>query len=232
MIKDAIHEQLWKVYDTKGYATLEKAAWDLMKVCEAKAKEQKYRELKGEIAEIVLECALYEAQKEIQPSIVLKGLCLPFRNSNSTTELDLTLVTPKRVILFESKSYKNKPKVTGECLLGGTMDVAKQSQLHLTALNQYIGHTRNKLAKQKPYKFILFEMSTEGVIDERSPENKQRIPIATPSTFRSVLNSVIAESPDDVWDLDKLVRILEPLSNNSDKTFERHMARMRARKGK
>lgn len=231
MIKDAIHEQLWKIYDAKGYDVLEKASWDLMKLCESKAKEQKYRELKGEIAEIVLECALYEAQKDIQPSIVLKGLCIPFRNSNSTTELDLTLVTPKRIILFESKSYKNKPKVTKECLLGGTMDVAKQSELHLTALNQYIGHLRNKSAKQKPYKFILFEMSTEGVSDERTPENKKRIPIANPSSFRTVLNSVLEESVDDVWDLERLIKILEPLSNNSDKTFERHMARMRAKKG-
>ena len=232
MIKDTIRNQLWDIYDAKGYKTLEEAAWKLMKLCESKAKDQKYRELKGEIAEVVLECLLCEIQRDLQPSIVLKGLCIPFRNSNSTTELDLTLVTPKRIILFESKSYMHRPKVTEQCKLGDKMDVAAQSKLHLTALNQYIGGVRNKDARQTPYKFILFEMSTEGVNDQRTEENKKRIPVANPATLRPVITQVMVESSDEVWDMNTLLPILTSLNANSDKQFERHMKRMMAKKTK
>lgn len=230
MVKDDIQSTLWTVYQRKGYDVLVQCAWELMAHCERKAKDMAYRQMKGEVAEVVLDCGLRELQQMIKPSIVLKGLCIPFLSTRSTTELDLMFVTTRKIFLFECKSYKNKPKVTGECLLGTDMDVAGQSKYHLKGLHEYIGKLCDT-SKGAPYKFVLFEMSTEGVDDQRSSENKKRIPICSPDTFIRTVREEYERSPENVWDIKEVAKVLEPLAKNSDKVFKRHLARLANRKG-
>ena len=229
LIKDNIQSALWTVYQRKGYDVLTQCAWEVMAQCEKKAKEMSYRQMKGEVAEVVLDCGLRELQQIIKPSIVLKGLCIPIRSTGGTTELDLTFITSRKIFLFECKSYKNKPKVTGECLLGDNTDVAGQSKFHLKGLHEYIGRLCNT-QNGTPYKFILFEMSTEGVEDLRTPENKKRIPICTPNDFVTYVQNEYNKSNDGVWDVKEVVKVLEPLAKNSDKMFEKHLARMQKKK--
>lgn len=226
-IKDAIRYKLMEVYDKKGLTDTINAGYELMALCEKNAYQEKYRLLKGEIAEVILECELIELQKQSkEPSIILKGLCIPFRNSNSTTELDVTLITEKRIFLFECKSYSKKPKITDKCLLDGTMDVYKQSTLHLHALHDYISSYYNKSIDQKPYRFILFEMSTLGVDDQR--EDKKTIPVLNPKTCLPYLTDEYHKLKS-VWDMNGLLKVLIPLSNNSDEMFKKHLERMKNR---
>jgi hypothetical protein len=225
MVKDDIQSVLWTIYERKGYDTLLKSSWELMSHCEKNAKDMMYRQMKGEIAEVVLDCGLRELQKELKPSIVLKGLCIPIRSTNSTTEMDVILVTKRKIFMFECKSYKNRPKVTGECCLGDNMDVAAQSKFHLKGLHEYIGRLC-KTNATAPYKFVLFEMSMQGVEDLRTPENKHRIPICNPSNFISFIKDEYNKSSDDVWDIEEVIKVLKPLAENSDEVFKRHLNRM------
>lgn len=226
MTKDKIQNALWAVYKKNGYPALNNCAWELMCYCESNSDKMEYRQMKGEIAEVVLDFGLRELQKSIKPSIVLKGLCIPMRDKpNNTTEMDVLFVTPKKIYMFECKSYKNRPKVTEECTLGNDMDIAGQSKYHLKALHQYIGRLCKK-SKDPLYKFIFFEMSTEGVEDLRTDENKKRIPIMNPKNFIIELANDYKESKDDLWDVKEVAKVLEPLAKNSDKVFKVHLNRM------
>lgn len=226
MTKDKIQNALWAVYKKNDYDTLVKCAWELMVYCERHANLMEYRQMKGEIAEVVLDFGLRELQNQIKPSIVLKGLCIPMRDKpNSTTEMDLLFITSRKIYMFECKSYKNKPKVTGECTLNGNMDIASQSRFHLKGLHQYIGRLC-KRDSDKPYKFIFFEMSTEGVDDLRTDENKERIPMVNPNDFIIKLAEDYAKSSDGVWNVKEVAKVLEPLARNSDDVFKKHLNRM------
>jgi len=226
LIKDNIHNALWTVYDRKGYDSLIHCAWELMLLCESNSYQQSYRQMKGEVAEIVLECGLREIQNIIKPSVVLKGLCIPVLSNNGTTEMDLLSITTRKIYMFECKSYKNKPTITGECMLGDNMNVAEQSKYHLKALNEYISKYYNKVGNEPPYKLVLFEMSSKGVNDKRTEENKKRIPVCNPNTFVKTIALDYRESPKNVWDIDNVVKVLEPLSDNSDNVFKKHLNRM------
>lgn len=230
-LKTAIHTQLWGIYSRKGYTTMVTASWELMKVCEKRAKEHAYRQLKGEIAEIVLECGLRELQKTVKPSITLKGLCIPFRSiPGKTTELDLVFVTERCIYLFECKSYKNRPTLTGDCMLGDSMDVYSQSKYHLKGLHEYIGRLYNHNRTKTPYKFILFEMSSQGVLDKRTPEAKKRVPVCSPQDFITIFEDDFKHQPHGVWNIDEVVRVLEPLSHASQDMFVKHVARLSGKK--
>lgn len=231
MVKDGIHSSLYAVYATKGYDDLLKCAWDIIVTCEANASKQVYRQMKGETAEVVLEFGLRELQEKIKPSVVVKGLCIPLRTGHgSTTEMDLIFVTKRRIYLFESKAYQGSPKVTGECMIGDSMDVAGQNRYHLKALNEYIGGCKKK-SSNPPYKLMLFEMSTKGLIDERDEADKKRIPIVSQDNFMNWLINDYNSLTEDVWDVRKVVEILQPLADNSDEIFKIHLNRMIHKKG-
>lgn len=201
-------------------------SWRLMKYCEGHAKQQVYREIKGEIAEVVLELLLCEMQKVVQRSIVLKGLCIEFVNSNGTTEMDLVFITPFKIYMFECKSYKNNPKITKECLIAGCTDVKRQSDLHVIGLNQYLGGQYDRTLGVKPYKEILFEMSSEGMRDERDDYWKKKIPVLNPNNFILEFGRTLREDrakASDLWNVEEIAKILKPLARKSDKTFEKHM---------
>lgn len=212
--------------DTKLSATIS-CSWRLMDYCERHANEQVYRQIKGEIAEVVLEVLLWELQKTIQNCIVLKGLCINFVNSSGTTEMDVVFVTPFKIYMFECKSYKNKPKITKECLIGHDMNVKSQSDLHVLGLNQYIGKYCDRTLGIKPYKEILFEMSTQGVEDLRDEVWKEKIPVLNPRNFIDEFGRILREDrakTTKLWDVKKVLKVLEPLSQKSDEAFEKHLA--------
>ena len=227
LTKDRIQSVLWTVYQKKGYNELLKCAWELMQTCENKSKFMEYRQMKGEVAEVVLDFGLRELQQQLKPSIVIKGLCFKLRsNKRATTEMDVVFVTDRKIYMFECKSYKNKPKVTGECMLGSDMDVASQSKYHLKALHEYIGKLCKTDKGGTPYKIILFQMSMEGVIDERTEANKKRIPILDPENFISYIVDDYNSSPNDVWNVTEVAKVLEPLAKDSGDVFKIHLNKM------
>ena len=229
LTKDALYNQLSDVYHTKGYDVLLDKCWKLMSLAENKAFEQKYRSIKGELAEIVLEFGLWEIQKAIDyPTVTLKGLCIPFRTgNNATTEMDIVFITPYKIYMFECKSYKNCPKVTDKCLLGDSTDVYNQQRLHTIALNQYISKAIKK-CEVKPYRCILFEMSYEGLNDVREDVYKASMPIFSAKDW---INSMVDELTSNrnnpaFIDVKQCVKILSNLDNNSKEMFKKHLQRL------
>ncbi len=229
MVKESselTRDLIFDFYKKAGISRSIDCSWRLMRYCESHANEQVYREIKGEIAEVVLELLLCEMQKAVKESIVLKGLCLEFVNSKGTTEMDLIFVTPFKIYMFECKSYKNNPKVTKECLVGGCTDVKRQSDLHVIALNQYLGNKFDRSLEVKPYKEILFEMSSEGMRDLREDYWKKRIPILNPNCFIKEFGKTLREDRDkapELWNVREVAKVLKPLTRRSDKAFEKHM---------
>ena len=230
MDKDTLHEALIKIYNKDGISSLDKACWDMLELFERSAKfNDNYRELKGEVAETYLQCCLTELQKIIQPSIVLKSLCIPFITSGSTTELDLTLVTDRVIYLFECKSYMGGKSITDKCLIDGKMDVYAQSVLHCKALNQHLSQFYLHGKDYKPYKLILFEMSRKPLVDNRLDNWKNMIPVLNPKTFFSGFQSIHSCYPSNVWDLKAMYPTLNKLNSNSAKYFQQHMQRFKER---
>lgn len=233
-VKDALHNQLEVVYNEQGYLRLCEKCWKLMELSESNAKFQKYRSVKGELAEIVLEYGLYEIQKVLNyPTVVLKSLCIPFRTGrNDTTEMDIVFITPYKIYMAECKSYKNCPKITGKCMLGESMDVYNQQRLHTIALNQYIS-TCIKKCEVRPYKCILFEMSLDGVDDCREDVYKRSMPVVNPNTLFNFMKNELKANQEkgiEIIDVKNTVKILTDLDNNSKKMFEKHLTRLQ-RKG-
>lgn len=228
MVKDALHNQLTDIYNKKGFDVLVEKSWKIMELSENNASQEKYRQVKGEIAEIVLEYALCEVQKHLTfPSVVLKGLCIPFRTGrNLTTEMDLVFITPYKIYMFECKSYKNRPVITKECLLNGKTDVYKQHKLHTIALNQYISKYILSV-KDRPYKCIFFEMSTEGVDDRRDDTWKKAIPVVNPENFVEYMVQSFKTYNKELIDVKGCIQILDKLDKNSDKMFKEHLKRLR-----
>ena len=91
------------------------------------------------------------------PWICSKGLCIERTDGGraKTTELDLTLFTPSKIILFESKYRQSKFKLIDECTIvpewGSVMNVYKQNLMHLTNLKSYLNDAVITLQGVKPF---------------------------------------------------------------------------------
>lgn len=230
MDKDLLHKKVLSIYNKDGISKASKACWEMLDLFERNSKlNDNYRELKGEIAETFLQCCLTEVQKIVKPSIVLKSLCIPFKTSDSTTELDLTLVTEGKIYLFECKSYMGGKILTDKCLIDNKMDVYSQSILHCTALNQHLSQFYLHGKDYKPYKLILFEMSRKPLVDKRSDTWKETIPVLNPYTFFKGFQTILSESSEKVWDLKAMYPTLNKLNKESADCFKRHMQKFKER---
>lgn len=228
MTNSELHKKLIAKYNSVSLNEFVYTSWELMDYLERNSKfDQNNRELKGEVAETFLQCCLHTLSRYIQPSYILKSLCIPFSNSNGTTELDVTFITPKKVFLFECKAYMGGQKVTKECLIGDKMDVYKQSTLHLTALNQHLSpyYIHSKKEDVKPYKYILFEMSRTPLQDLRDEQWKTRIPIMNANNIISAFSSLYDsyKNQKDLWRVDQMGDILQELNSKSEAYFKKHL---------
>lgn len=231
-IKDALYNQMMDVYSSKGIDIVISKCWKLMELSENNARYEKYQKVKGELAEIALECILLELSKQGKikgPHIILKSLCISFING-STTEMDIVLITEQKIYMFECKSYKNFPKITDKCLINGKVDVYYQNTLHTTALHQRLCSVISKSeSNSKPYRYIMFEMSTHGVNDKRDEKWREMTPIVNADTVLSFLIKEFEKNSkkDKVVDVTKAVKILKKYDNESKEMFKKHVARLK-----
>lgn len=232
--KGKTHEALYRIYQQYGMQDMLETASRIMGQCEDVKYPQAARGvIKGELAETVLELSLYELQKVVSPSMVIKGLCIKTLVGKTTTEMDLCLLTPYRLYMFESKSYKGPKVLHDECTLEskyGYANIYEQSKMHIEILNQYLSlYRRNRqLPGNPPYKMIFFEMSGETCVDKREEEWKKRIPYTNPYNLYDVVSPMLQHDRKDNWDYERAVKVLQSLSAESAKIFQQHLNRLGA----
>ncbi len=205
---------------------------ELMVQCEHEKVDYRLRiDIKGELAEVILECVLSEVQKRLPMSIISKGLCIRNKHTQLTTEMDVTFFTPARIYMFECKSYSGKKTLTAECTLTNkttSKDVYGQSMHHMEILNQYmLPFRRNRDIKgQAPFKMILFELSTTACEDKRIDRWKRVIPVMTPADLVPFFVEELKSVSKDNWDIPAMLPTLKQLDAMSAQLFKEHMERM------
>ena len=221
------------IYRKKGYAIAKLSIDKLIKDSNKKSKELNQPELavqiRGECCELALELELWEfIRKHKLPWTTSKGLCIK-RTDNKrfkTTELDLTLFTPSKIILFESKYRKGKITLTDKCTLvpdwGHATDVYKQNIMHLTNLKDYLSDCILTLQRGKPFSIVLYVDDTNRVKDLRDDNSKKLMPVISSDNINSYLES-IRKLNTNIWDMKKIKETLTKLDNESEENMVRHM---------
>lgn len=188
----------------------------------------------GELAEVVCEIMLIEfCTKHKDKSFYVKGLCLENKlNPGKTTELDLTLFTPGKIVLLESKFRKGSVSLVDECSIEtsySNTDVIGQNKHHLRVLGQYTEFYRNKeVADAKPYLLSLFLETPNGISDNREEQFKLRYPLLTRERFYKYLNSVCFSQNN--WDVPRVYKAVEFINRESKANMQKHMARLKGGK--
>ncbi len=219
-------------YRQYGLARVDEQARKLITQCEHEKLDYRVRsDIKGELAEVVLECHLAEIQKYIPMSVVSKGLCIRDVNTKLTTEMDVTFFTPCRVYMFECKSYSGKKTITKECTLTNSTvskDVYGQSLHHMQALNRYLVPYRlNRNVKGVgPFKLALFELSTRECSDQRDDVWKSRVPLLTLDNIQEFLVRELTTSNKVNWDIQGMIPLLQQLDAQSALLFKEHLKRL------
>lgn len=223
---------LLDLYRRDGISAVKPKAKLLIQQCEREKIDYRQRvEIKGELAEVVLECYLAEYQKLIKPSIISKGLCVKNLRNGLTTEMDVTFFTPCRIYMFECKSYSGKKTLTAECTLTNnttSKDVFGQSKYHMEVLNQYLAQFRLNQAMKgvSPYKLVLFELSSNECEDQRDEHWKKVIPLVTLDTLDSWIGQELNREMKVNWDLYRMLPMLRKLDATSAALFKQHLERL------
>ncbi len=219
-------------YRQYGLAKVNAQAKKLILQCEREKLDYHIRStIKGELAEVVLECHLAEIQKYIPMSVVSKGLCIRDVNTKRTTEMDVTFFTPCRIYMFECKSYSGKKTITNECTLTNatvSKDVYGQSLHHMQTLNRYLVPYRlNRDVKGVgPFKLALFELSTQECSDQREDIWKSRVPLLTIDNIQEFLVRELTASSKVNWDIQRMIPLLQQLDAQSSTLFKEHLKRL------
>lgn len=205
-----------------------------------------YNNLKGELAEIVIEELLLDLQRLMKmkniDSIVMKNVVLLNRSTNNklySTEIDVCLVTPYKVYLFEVKCYKGNKTLTKECFLSGVskIDVYKQSKYHLEMFDEVFNDCRYKYLNRptdivSPFKLIFFNVSCDNILDLREEKWKNIIPCIEYNNF---YDWFLKELNDNnytkyvQWDLIKLSKAFKLLNSNRKLLSDYHVNRLKAK---
>jgi hypothetical protein len=194
--------------------------------------------MRGELAEVVLIALLEEFIEKhnlkskgwfVSKGMILKDLENP--KSAYTTELDITLFTPKQIILFECKSYKGKKQLRDKCSLykrknkGGydlAIDVYSQHTKHLQALNKYLYKFQlESNAKKKPYKIVLFDFSDGELEDVREDKYKRIFQYVNEKTIYSIFNDY--NTRPVLWSIEHVRKVVEVIDKSSEKLTSVHL---------
>lgn len=230
-----LRNRILQIYYKSGYSYAVNTINHLIKDSNKKTKEFDINSLamnlRGECCEILLELQIREfARQRNLPWVLSKGLTFRRRDhkKEKTTELDLTLFTPSRVILFESKYRKGKVKLIDECKIvpdfGHVTDVYKQNLMHMDNLRYYLGPAIVDLKKGKPFSIVLYMDEIKRVIDLREEKFKKMIPLVGSENILNYLNK-IANMKTVVWDVKKLATIISEMDKESDALFIEHVKR-------
>lgn len=237
-----LRNKLLKIYYDKGYSYAVNTINHLLKDSNKKTKEfdisSLAMNLRGECCEILLELQIREfARKRNLPWILSKGLTFRRKDTKKekTTELDLTLFTPSRIYLFESKYRQGNIQLIDECKIvpkyGNVTDVYKQNMMHLNNLRFYLAPAVIDLKRGKPFSIILYVDEVKRVQDLREEKYQKLIPLVGSENIVEYLNK-IANYKTKVWDINKLATIITKMDQESDALFEEHVKREARNNGK
>lgn len=230
-LNNVTRDALMNLMYSKGIDATDRKIKDLILQCEnSKGNTRDRSTIKGELSEVALECHLLYWMERLRYLAVVKSLCVKSQFSNATAEIDIMLVTPCRVYLFECKSFKGAKTLTKECFLQGgssSKDVYEQSKYHLEILEQYLRKFRFASAsKVSPYQLILFELSSDGIRDMREDKWRRNIPVLTMDTFDKWLLTELQTRQEVQWDFAPLVEEITRLNESSSQMFKYHMAKI------
>ncbi len=235
-LNEITRQAVLHLYETKGIKAADDKVKALLLQCETKGQNSARDRgtIKGELAEIYLEYHLLWWMEHARNLICVKGLCMKSKESNATAEIDVLLASPCKIYLFECKSFSGSKTLSKECFLRGgssEKDVYDQSKYHLKILNEHIAdcHYPGKF-KAKPYKLILFELSSDNTDDQRSDHWKQNIPLLTMNNLDEWLASELQKAFEVQWNFKKLESILTDLDEKSGAMFKFHMKKIMNRR--
>lgn len=219
---DSIHDNLYQVYLEYGIEVLIKLAAETLH--DFGLGNDLQGQVNGEVCEVVLECLIIDYTlrnpKKCKDWSLYKGLIIKERGKLSeafSTELDLTLVTPQCIYLFECKSYKGNNSLTGKGTYKNT-DVYKQNMLHLKTLDSWVKPFVCK-GKLPVYKIALFVFAEGKVEDKRTMEARTLMPLLSVNNWETVLCT------DDrvVWDISHLNTLFDKLEVQSEQLYYEHL---------
>lgn len=217
-------------YNTGGLDRVNQIAGELIEQCETSYSDWQLRSLvKGELSEVVLECYLCKMQELLRvPSVILKNFCIKSQVTGHTAEMDVTFITPFKIYMFECKSYKGKKVITRECYLkadSSSKDILKQSESHIRILNEYMAPYRMNIGalKTAPYRFVLFELSSNDIVDKRTDKWKRTIPAVTLKSICNWIKTEFVGQKDIHWDVARALPILIALDKQSPQMFVEHL---------
>lgn len=196
-------------------------------------------QFRGELAEIAIEVVLQEFMSRNKRSFYVKNLCVEKKVKGGWSdynELDVTLFTENKVVMFESKAYAGVKTLIGDCTITRpnkeSMDVAKQSVSHLTVIKDWIDIYRIKNTEQKGYKIVFFDFSLDATKDERSTDAIERIPHLTLDTTLDYLQGLMQSETEKIWKIDKVLEVCEKLDKVSEANMQRHLSQLEKNKSK
>lgn len=227
--QESIRRSILKFYKERDVQQTKSFCRKLLEAQDHKSDKKFKSEVHGEICEALLEVLLldYINRNNLQNRwFIEKGMVLKDLNSNNKnfyTELDLTLFTPGKIVLFECKSYAGDKKICDECTIVrtcGEFDVYKQNLNHMKVLNSNIKTCFN--GKSNAYKMVLFNFSLGTIKDLREEQWKKRMPIIDIDNLDDFLN-VVAKQPS-VWDVHKLKKICNIIMEKNSILRKKHLA--------
>lgn len=235
-LNDITRQAVLHLYETKGIRAADDKVKSLLLQCETKGQNSARDRgtIKGELAEIYLEYHLLWWMSHAKNLTCVKGLCMKSEESNATAEIDVLLASPCKIYLFECKSFSGSKTLSKECFLKGgssEKDVYDQSKYHLKILNEHLADCHYPgTFKTKPYKLILFELSSNNTDDQRSEHWKQTIPLLTMNNLDEWLAAELQKQAEVQWNYEKLKTILADLDKRSKAMFKFHMKKIMNRR--
>jgi len=239
--KKNLRNEILRIYKQDGYDIAMNSTLNLIKKSNKKANEIGKKELpvqiRGECTELLLELQIREyARKRNLPWILSKGLTIPrLDNKKGMTELDLTLFTPAKIILFESKYRQGKYNIFGECQLvpqssyGFPTNVYLQNLLHLDNLRKHLSSAIITVKLSKPFSICLYMSDLSKVEDKREVKYKSLIPLLGPNNINNYLKD-IENNKIEVWNIGELQKKLIELDSKNEENFKKHLENMKKRR--
>lgn len=236
-LNNVTRDAIMQIYLAQGVKAADTKVLELLQQCESwKGITEERGTIKGELAEIVLEYHLLWWIKHASALTCVKSLCVKSKTSEATAEVDILAATPFKVYLFECKSFKGKKTLTRECFLQGaksSKDVYEQSCYHLKIFEEHLGSCRPQIKQRSsgaPYQFVLFELSSNDLDDQREEKWKKAIPALTLHTLDDWLLSEFSKAAYVQWDYQRLIATLKQLNTTSEKMFDYHMHKIKNRR--
>ena len=231
--KEAVRYKLLLVYQKRGLQASLGMADQFLKEAAKAGKDHGIEDfgkiIRGELSEIYAEVCLREYVKTHKNSFYIKSLCFPRADGKEGfTEIDLTLFTPRFVMLIECKSYSGQKTLTNEGCMNvkgrSSYNVFSQNRMHLANIDAYIRRYRLKSVEDggKPYQLCMFSYSKEPIEDLRSTEWKNKFRLFTEENMLGYLNSL--DSLDVIWDIKKLYDCISEMHKHSEENMKKHIA--------